>query len=74
VQSDLAGGVRLNVDFPPHSSLRFGKVTRTPAMQAGLFDRPLSFREIFSWVPPPAVALPRPVEYLGGPDCSATHS
>jgi len=56
--------VRLNYNFiRPHSSLRFGKVTRTPAMQAGLFDRPLSFREIFSWVPPPAVALPRPVEY-----------
>lgn len=47
----------------PHSSLRFGKVTRTPAMQAGLFDRPLTFREIFSWVPPPAVVLPRHVEY-----------
>jgi hypothetical protein len=37
----------------PHSRLRFGKVTWTPAMQAKIFDRPLSFREIFSWVPPP---------------------
>ena len=30
-----------------HSSLRFGKVTRTPAMQAGLAKRALTFREIF---------------------------
>jgi hypothetical protein len=36
-----------------HSSLRFGRVTRTPAMQAGLFSRPLTWREIFNWVPPP---------------------
>ena len=31
----------------PHRSLRFGKVTRTPAMQAGLAPRALSWREIF---------------------------
>ena len=37
----------------PHSSLKFGKVTRTPAMQAEIVSRPLTFREIFSWVPPP---------------------
>jgi IS1 family transposase len=37
----------------PHSSLRFGTVTRTPAMQAGIFSKPLTFREIFNWVPPP---------------------
>jgi transposase-like protein len=36
----------------PHSSLRFGKVTRTPAMQAGLTKRALSFRDIMSWVAP----------------------
>ncbi len=30
-----------------HSSLKFGKVTRTPAMQAGLVKRALTFREIF---------------------------
>ena len=36
----------------PHSSLKFGKVKRTPAMQAGIFDRALTIREIFSWVPP----------------------
>lgn len=47
----------------PHSSLRFGKVTRTPAMQAGLVHRPLTFREIFSWVPPPPRVLPKLVEF-----------
>jgi IS1 family transposase len=33
---------------PPHSSLRFGKVTRTPAMQAGLARNQLSLRDIFT--------------------------
>jgi transposase-like protein/IS1 family transposase len=32
----------------PHSALRFGKVTRTPAMQAGLAAKRLSFRSIFT--------------------------
>ena len=31
----------------PHSALRFGKVTRTPAMQAGLAAKQLSFRDVF---------------------------
>ena len=31
-----------------HQALRFGRETRTPAMQAGLTTRPLTFREIFS--------------------------
>ena len=31
----------------PHSSLRFGSVTRTPAMQAGLAARKLTFRDVF---------------------------
>ena len=31
----------------PHRALRFGQVTRTPAMQAGLAPRALSWREIF---------------------------
>ncbi len=31
----------------PHSALRFGGETRTPAMQAGLVKKRLSFREIF---------------------------
>lgn len=37
----------------PHAALRFGDVTRTPAMQAEIFRRALTFREIFNWVPPP---------------------
>jgi hypothetical protein len=32
----------------PHSSLRFGLVTRTPAMQAGLASRKLTFRDVFT--------------------------
>ena len=31
----------------PHSSLRFGSETRTPAMQAGLARRKLRFRDVF---------------------------
>lgn len=31
----------------PHSALKFGDETRTPAMQAGLVKKPLSFQEIF---------------------------
>ena len=31
----------------PHRALKFGKITRTPAMQAGLVTRALTFREIF---------------------------
>ena len=36
----------------PHRALRFGKVTRTPAMQAGLAERKYSFRDIFGLVVP----------------------
>ena len=32
----------------PHSALRFGKTVRTPAMQAGLAKKRLSFREVFT--------------------------
>jgi hypothetical protein len=32
----------------PHSALRFGKATRTPAMQAGLATKRLTFRDIFT--------------------------
>ncbi len=32
----------------PHRALKFGKETRTPAMQAGLASRRLSFRQIFT--------------------------
>ena len=31
----------------PHRALKFGKITRTPAMQAGLATKALTFREIF---------------------------
>jgi IS1 family transposase len=34
----------------PHSALKFGNETRTPAMQAGLVKKQLSFREIFTAV------------------------
>ncbi|MCP4005016.1 MAG: transposase [bacterium] len=32
----------------PHSALRFGSVTRTPAMQAGLAAKQLRFRDVFT--------------------------
>jgi IS1 family transposase len=32
----------------PHRALKFGKETRTPAMQAGLAKRRLTFRDVFS--------------------------
>ncbi|MCJ7582475.1 MAG: hypothetical protein MUP98_18320, partial [Candidatus Aminicenantes bacterium] len=32
----------------PHSALKFGDNTQTPAMQAGLVKKQLSFREIFT--------------------------
>lgn len=31
----------------PHRALKFGREIRTPAMQAGLTDRRLSFRDVF---------------------------
>ena len=33
----------------PHSALKFGKETRTPAMQAGIVSKKFSFRDIFTW-------------------------
>ena len=33
----------------PHRSLKFGSVTRTPAMQAGLAERRYSFRDVFTF-------------------------
>ena len=45
---------RLHYNFVRrHSSMRFGTELRTPAMMADLARRPLTFRELFSWVPPP---------------------
>ncbi len=40
--------VRCHYNFVrPHMALRFGRETRTPAMQAGLARRRMSFRDIF---------------------------
>jgi len=30
----------------PHMALKFGRLTKTPAMQAGLVDGPLTFRQV----------------------------
>ena len=32
----------------PHSALRFGRTMRTPAMQAGMVKKRLSFRDVFT--------------------------
>ena len=36
----------------PHGALKFGREIRTPAMQAGLATRRLTFREVFVCLPP----------------------
>ena len=36
----------------PYGALKFGRETRTPAMQAGLATRRLTFREVFVRLPP----------------------
>ncbi len=41
----------------PHGALRFGREVRTPAMQAGLATRRLTFREVFVCQPPPLFVL-----------------
>ena len=44
----------------PHARLCLGRDARTPAMQAGIFDRVLSWRNVFGWhvrAPRPAVVL-----------------
>ena len=41
----------------PHGALKFGKVIRTPAMQAGLVSRRLQFRDIFRAVNGPGANL-----------------
>ena len=45
----------------PHRGLKFGRVCKTPAMQAGLADHRLSFRDVFghSAVSPPRVVVLR---------------
>ena len=43
-----AGGRRCYYNFVrPHGALKFGRETRTPAMQAGLATRRLTLRDIF---------------------------
>jgi hypothetical protein len=39
----------------PHGALKFGKVIRTPAMQAGLVTRRLRFRDIFRSTATPVI-------------------
>ena len=40
--------VRCHYNFiRPHHALRFSKQLRTPAMQAGLAKRPMTFRSVF---------------------------
>lgn len=51
----------------PHSRMRFGKVTRTPAMQAGCAKKPLTFRDMLIWVPPVERRLKRVVLDLTQP-------
>ena len=46
----------------PHRVLKFGGETRTPAMQAGLARRRLSFREIFT--SPVILLSPKKIVYL----------
>ena len=43
----------------PHGVLRFGREVRTPAMQAGLATRPLTFGEVFVCQPPSLLLLVR---------------
>ena len=48
-RSDHLELLRCHYNFiRPHSALRFGMEVKTPAMQAGLAKRKLSFREIFT--------------------------
>jgi len=55
------GPIRCHYNYiKPHQRLRFGQVTRTPAMQAGIFDRAQSWRGIFAWPPKP----PTPAQNL----------
>ena len=41
----------------PHGALKFGREVRTPAMQAGLATRRLTFREVFVCQPPSLLIL-----------------
>ncbi len=44
--------LRCHYNFPrPHRALKFGREVRTPAMQAGLTKKRLTFRDVFTSVP-----------------------
>lgn len=59
--SDMVEVIRCGYNFVrPHSALRPGGEPTTPAMQAGVFASPLSWRSIFEW-PRPA---PNPAQLL----------
>ena len=47
LEEQLALLMTYNHFVQPHGALKFGKEVRTPAMQAGLAQRLLSFRDIF---------------------------
>ena len=50
----------------PHGSLRFGNETRTPAVQAGLVSRRLTFRDVFLSSCPSSQSLNRETEPVQG--------
>ena len=47
----------------PHRALKFGRETRTPAMQAGLATRRLTFREVFVCLPPSLLVIIGAITY-----------
>ncbi len=55
----------------PHRGLKFGKEVRTPAMQAGLASRRLSFREIFTAVAGPLFRVCRILDFKVSQDTMA---
>ena len=67
--SDMVEVIRCGYNFVrPHSALRPGGEPTTPAMQAGVFASPLSWRGIFEWprpAPNPALLLARLVRPPG---------
>jgi hypothetical protein len=50
----------------PHLRLRFGTVTRTPAMQAKIFSKALSWRAVFAWPPRPPTPAQQIASELDG--------
>ena len=66
---DDLGLVQCHYNFiRPHRGLKFGRFCKTPAMQAGLMARQLSFRDVFSrrpQLPLRAIILRFPTWRLG---------